>query len=102
MVENSDHNVEGSREGGLANGTQWALGPLFKTIPVRSEVTILLESDDVAAALFECERMERQHFDRMKYMNSPERREMRSEREAHRVERVEREEQADSKCVQGV
>jgi hypothetical protein len=43
----------------------------FKTMPDRSEVTILLESDDVAAALVECERMEQQHLDMIKHANSP-------------------------------
>jgi hypothetical protein len=47
-----------------------ALDALFTTIPVRADVTILLESDDVAAALIECERTEQQHFDPIKYTNS--------------------------------
>jgi hypothetical protein len=50
-------------------------GALFKTIPVRSEVMTLLESDDAAAALIECERMEQRHFDQVKYTNWPQWRE---------------------------
>jgi hypothetical protein len=39
----------------------------------------LWESDDVAEALVECERIEQQHFDRIKYTNSPQWRKMLSE-----------------------
>jgi hypothetical protein len=38
-------------------------------------VTILLESDDVAAALAERETLERQYFDPIRYRNSPQWRE---------------------------
>jgi hypothetical protein len=49
------------------------LGALFKTIPGHSQVTILLESEYVAAKLFECEGMKPEHVDLVQNMSLPQR-----------------------------
>jgi hypothetical protein len=54
----------------------FVLGTLFTALPARSDVIILLECDDVCAALKECQDMERKQLDPAVYVNSPQWREM--------------------------
>jgi hypothetical protein len=67
--------VSGKEDWPIAH-TGLALGALFKTIPARSEVIVLLESDDVATTLIECEFMEQHSFDPIKHTNPPQWRDM--------------------------
>jgi hypothetical protein len=53
-----------------------ALGELFKAVPVHSEVVVLLESDDVCAALPEGQDVERKNSDSAPYVTSPQWREI--------------------------
>jgi hypothetical protein len=51
--------------------TDHALDAFFKALPVHSQVELLLESEDVLAALKECQTMDRQHVDIVSNVSLP-------------------------------
>jgi hypothetical protein len=67
--------VAGKEDWPIAN-TGFPLGEFFKPIPFRSDVAILMESDDVAAALMGCEEMVSKHLDTLECRPWPPWREM--------------------------